>query len=51
MLSSRFQRISKTKKFEMLVLQKCSVFVQQQQQLKLLQQKTNLKTQSKKMGV
>jgi hypothetical protein len=35
----------------MLVLQKCSVFVQQQQQLKLLQQKTNLKTQSKKMGV
>jgi len=25
--------------------------MQQQQQLKLLQQKTNLKTQSKKMGV
>jgi hypothetical protein len=50
MLSSRFQRISKTKKFELLVLQKCSVFMQQQQ-LKLLQQKTNLKTQSKKMGL
>jgi hypothetical protein len=50
MLSSRFQRISKTKKFELLVLQKCSVFMQQQQ-LKLLQQKTNLKTQSEKMGV
>jgi hypothetical protein len=50
MLSSWFQRISKTKKFELLVLQKCSVFMQQQQ-LKLLQQKTNLKTQSKKMGL
>jgi uncharacterized protein (DUF2345 family) len=50
MLSSQFQRISKTKKFELLILQKCSVFMQQQQ-LKLLQQKTNLKMQSKKMGL